>query len=113
GAGADACRVLISRVDLSSLWPERLPGDIRIERGHVVRRMDYSPAPMEAQDARETPRSRTSDVHEVHAADSPAHYRPGTVGDHAVRVDGRPFDAVVVATNTQSARRLLGQLPAT
>src|SRR5690606_24766417 len=112
GAGADACRVLISRVDLSSLWPERLPGDIRVERGHVVRRLDYSPRPIEGLDALETPCNRTSHVLEVHAVDSPECHRPDTVGDHAVRVDGRPFDAAVIATNVQPARRLLGRLPA-
>lgn len=39
GAGPEACQVLIPRVDLSTLWPEQLPPDIRISRGHTVRRI--------------------------------------------------------------------------
>jgi len=102
GAGPDACRVLISRVDLSSLWPERLPADIRVMRGHTVRRLE-APGVLCA----ETLRHRAVD----------------TLGDPVLKscdaqhsgvlVDGQPFDAAVVATNAQPARRLLGQLPAT
>ncbi|HUH88046.1 MAG TPA: hydroxysqualene dehydroxylase HpnE [Pusillimonas sp.] len=39
GAGSSASQVLISRVDLSSLWPERLPAQIRVLRGRTVRRV--------------------------------------------------------------------------
>ncbi|NYT69530.1 hydroxysqualene dehydroxylase [Pusillimonas noertemannii] len=113
GAGPRACQVLISRVDLSSLWPERLPGDIRVERGHVVRRLDYGLEPIAAPPAVETPDTRTSDAPDARAASSPELHRPGAVGHHGVLVDGQPFDAVVVATNAQPARRLLSRLPAT
>lgn len=75
GAGPDACRVLISRVDLSSLWPEQLPTEISIRRGHAVRHLE--------------PFGR------------------------CVLVDEQQFDAVVIATNVQPARRLLSQLPRT
>lgn len=42
GAGPEACEVLISRVDLSSLWPEQLPSGIEITRGHAVRRLEVA-----------------------------------------------------------------------
>jgi len=112
GAGPRACQVLISRVDLSSLWPERLPDDICVERGHAVRRLDFGLGPMAAPRTLETPDTRTSDAPDARAASSPELHRPDAVGHHNVLVDGQPFDAVVVATNAQPARRLLGQLPA-
>lgn len=37
GAGPEACRVLIPRVDLSELWPNYLPPQITLLRGHPVR----------------------------------------------------------------------------
>lgn len=113
GAGPSACRVLISRVDLSSLWPERLPTNIRVLRGHVVRRLDFGLGPMEALRALETLDTRTSNAPDARAASSPELHRPDAVGHHGVLVDGQPFDAVVVATNAQPARRLLSRLPAT
>lgn len=81
GAGPQACRALIARVDLSSLWPDSLPDGIEVLRGHPVRRLEL----------REAPTGETQK----------------TV------VEGRFFDAAVVATNVQPARRLLGQLPTT
>ncbi|WP_397475666.1 hydroxysqualene dehydroxylase HpnE [Pusillimonas sp.] len=75
GAGPNACRVLISRVDLSSLWPEQLPAEISIKRGHAVRHLEADGC--------------------------------------GVLIEGQAFDAVVIATNVQPARRLLGQLPCT
>ncbi|WP_167752975.1 hydroxysqualene dehydroxylase HpnE [Pusillimonas caeni] len=113
GAGPRACQVLISRVDLSSLWPERLPANIRVLRGHAVRRLDFGLGPMEALRALETPDTRTSDAPDARAASSPELHRPDAVGHHGVLVDGQPLDAVVVATNAQPARRLLSRLPAT
>src|SRR5690606_18433987 len=43
GAGPDACKVLVSRVDLSSLWPEKLPEGIRLLRGHTARQLQALP----------------------------------------------------------------------
>jgi len=68
GAGAEACRVLIPRVDLSALWPEQLPTGIKVLRGHTVRRIAHG---------------------------------------EVVQVDGDIFDAVIIATNSRSAGRLL------
>jgi len=44
GAGPEACRVLIPRVDLSTLWPEHLPPEISIARGHTVRQIVHGDA---------------------------------------------------------------------
>ncbi|MDX3896370.1 FAD-dependent oxidoreductase [Pusillimonas sp.] len=131
GAGPDACRVLISRVDLSSLWPEQLPADIRVLRGHAVRRIEtpgvrcveairlrtvetLGDPVLEPCDAR-LPKilHARAETHDTHALNTLDDYHPDAAEHSGVLVDGQPFDAVVVATNAQPARRLLGQLPAT
>ena len=71
GGPADASTLLLPRTDLSALWPERLPADIKRRYGHTVRTL-------------------------VSTRD-------------AVFVDDERFDAVVVAANVPSTRRLLGQ----
>lgn len=89
GSGPATCRVLIPKVDLSSLWPEHLPSAICKRRGHTVRRMEWRPE----------------------------HIDSGTgnssmVDSRRVEIDGEPFDSALIATNTQSALRLMQQLPA-
>src|SRR5690606_41221712 len=44
GAGPEACRGLIRRADCSRLWPEHLPPEIRITRGHTVRQIGHGDA---------------------------------------------------------------------
>lgn len=93
GSTPRACDVVLSRVDLSSLWPEQVEqlkwsdgaGHISIRRGKVVIRLG-----LEAPADPETP----SD------------------GQGCVRVNDDIFDAVILACNVPSTRRLLDQLPA-
>lgn len=83
GGTADACDVLIPRVDLSRLWPDQVA--------------QYAP-------------SNEDGAAQIRYA-SPVrhlHYR----GEH-IDIDHEAFDAVVVAGNAPSTHRLLQTLPAT
>jgi len=98
GAGPAASQVLISRVDLSSLWPERLPTNIRVRRGHTVRRLDVTTSPACAANS-------GLDAGSDGVSES-------VLSEGRVLVEDETFDAAVVATNVWPAHRLLKQLPA-
>lgn len=98
GSTRSACDVVLSRVDLSSLWPDwveqqRWPahgGGLEIRRGNVVTHLEL-----------DTPQGGESD--------------PCTTPElqqDLVRINNETFDAVIIACNVPSARRLLKQLPA-
>jgi len=93
GAAPEACDVVLSRVDLSALWPDQVQnlrpatagGHIEIRRGCPVRHLALN----------------------THPADTNA----ATGAPHSVSIDGEVFDGVIIAANAPSARRLLAQLP--
>ncbi len=109
GATPEACDVVISRADLSSLWPDHVEqmqpahphGRIEIRRGQPVRHLEVGKpgvsADMDAPPAA-TPISGRDGA-------STISIQPGVI------VNGESFDAVILATNVPSARRLLAQLP--
>jgi len=117
GAGPRACRVLVSRVDLSTLWPEQLPAGIRIMRGHAVRRLEALDVLHKhtLDNGASDDQCMPVDGQQVPAGDRRAAPAGGQhpANGRRVLVDGQPFDAAVLATNIQPARRLLGRLPET
>lgn len=96
GSTRSACDVVLSRVDLSSLWPNQVEhqhwsadgGGLEIRRGSVVTHLELN---------------------------TPDESEPITAagrGQGPIRVNKEDFDAVIIACNVPSARRLLMQLPA-
>lgn len=109
GATPEACDVVISRVDLSSLWPDHVEqmqpahphGRIEIRRGQPVRHLGLRKPGVSA-DMDDRPAATPMSGHD--GAPTVA-IQPGVI------VNGEGFDAVILATNVPSARRLLAQLP--
>lgn len=100
GGTRAACDMLLSKTDLSALWPDQVEkasmqdgsGRITVRRGTVVTRVELV---------------------ERALCGSTASRSPVYVGQqHDVQVNDERFDAVIIATNVPSARRLLNQLPA-
>lgn len=100
GGTRAACDMLLSKTDLSALWPDQVEqarmqdgsGRITVRRGSVVTRLEL------------VERARCG------RAVNPS---PVYVGQqHDVQVNDECFDAVIIASNVPSARRLLNQLPA-
>ncbi|MFA5521898.1 MAG: hydroxysqualene dehydroxylase HpnE [Castellaniella sp.] len=82
GAGAPACRLVLPRVDLSSLWPERVAGmqpehpegRIKVHHHRVIRDLALTP-------------------------------------DGQVVIEGETYDGAILACGPHSAHRLLKRLP--
>lgn len=90
-----ACDVVLSTVDLSTLWPDQVEqltwpsnGKIEIQRGRVVTRLEVA-----------TP-SNAGPAHPVTHPQTPS-----------IRIHNTDFDAAIIACNAPSTRRLLGTLP--
>lgn len=99
GSTAAACDIVLSKVDLSTLWPDQVEkavmrpgaGRITLRRGSVVTRLEFSET-MSSADPGTSPVS------------GPRRH---------VLVNNQTFDAVIVACNAPSTHRLLNLLPAT
>lgn len=99
GGPRSACDIVLSKVDLSSLWPDHVErwaasekgGKITLRRGSVVNRLTFDDPPLK-----------------VSTAASASSGQP-----QSVLVNDDPFDAVIIACNVPPARRLLSQLPST
>lgn len=99
GGTRSACDIVLSKVDLSTLWPDQvekaiLPeggGTLTLRRGSVVTHLELD-GPSQTE---ESPTSR----------DVP--YPRGVI------VNNERFDTVIIASNVPSARRLINSLPTT
>lgn len=95
GGSAGACDMVLPRVDLSSLWPERVacleggPGRITIRRGAVVKSVAVGPA-------------QNAATIQTGVA--------GTGSSGNAVINGEPFDAAILACNAPSVLRLLQPL---
>lgn len=100
GDSTDASDILIPKVDLSALWPDRVEHrvrsgkqkKIRIRRRVTVRHLAF-----------ENAASLTDD----------GTCSGATSGHDGVLINDERFDAVILACNVPSSRRLLAQLPVT
>lgn len=98
GSTREACDIILSKVDLSSLWPDRVEhlhphkghGKIVIRKGTTITHLET-----DSPDAMDAPKLDRAG---------------GQLG--GIRLNGEPFDAAIIACNVPSARRLLSQLPA-
>lgn len=97
GGTRHACDIVLSKVDLSALWPDQVEkttlregsGTLNLRRGSVVTALEFD---------------GPSQPNESHTHD-------GTPDPRRVIVNQERFDAVIIASNVPSARRLLGSLP--
>lgn len=99
GGTRAACDIVLSKVDLTALWPDHVEkaiqdmgnGKITVRRGSVVTRLACTVA-MQAEAM----------------SDPNGFWQRG-----GVQVNDDHFDALIIASNVPSARRLLSQLPTT